>query len=27
VTFVSAGTVHAGPAVTDGGRVFIFELK
>jgi len=27
VTFVSAGTVHAGPAVADGGRVFICELK
>jgi hypothetical protein len=27
VTFVPAGTVHAGPAAPDGGRAFIFELK
>jgi hypothetical protein len=27
VSFVPAGTVHAGPAPEPGGRVFIFELK
>jgi hypothetical protein len=27
VTFVPAGTVHAGPAPEPGGRVFIFEIK
>lgn len=27
VTFVPAGTVHAGPAVADGGRLYIFEIK
>jgi hypothetical protein len=26
-TFVSAGTVHAGPAPADGGRAYIFEIK
>ncbi len=27
VTFVPAGTVHTGPTVADGGRVYIFEIK
>ena len=27
VSFVPAGTVHAGPAPETGGRVFIFEIK
>jgi hypothetical protein len=27
VSFVPAGTVHAGPAAEAGGRVFIFEIK
>ena len=27
VSFVPAGTVHAGPAPEAGGRVFIFEIK
>ena len=27
VSFVPAGTVHAGPAPEPGGRVFIFEIK
>jgi hypothetical protein len=27
VTFVPAGTVHAGPAPVEGGRVFIFDIK
>jgi hypothetical protein len=27
VTFVPAGTVHAGPAPGDGGRAYIFEIK
>ena len=26
-TFVSAGTVHAGPAPADGARAYIFEIK
>ena len=27
VTFVPAGTVHTGPTLGDGGRVYIFEIK
>jgi hypothetical protein len=27
VTFIPAGTVHAGPAAGEGGRAFIFEIK